>query len=94
MIILIIFWIVLLVGCFFVGKKVAKNLDNYRRRSPVWLKVLLLVYMVFVGCVAFPISSERFPLDFMKAYLLIASYTMIGIGLQGCTGEKKKRLCI
>lgn len=57
-----------------------------------WIKVLLLAYIVFVGCVAFPISSERFPLDFMKVYLLIASYTMIGIGLAGMYGREKEKL--
>ena len=91
MIILIMFWIILLVGCFFVGRKVAKNLDSDIRKPPVWINVLLLGYIVVAGCVAFPISSERFPLDFMKAYLLIASYTMIGIGLAGMYGREKER---
>ena len=89
MIILVIFWIVLLVGCFFIGRKIAKNLDSYRKKPPVWIRVLLLGYIVFAGCVAFPISSERFPLDFMKAYLLIGSYGMIGTGLAGIYRREK-----
>lgn len=53
------------------------------------LKILLLAYIVFAGCFTFPIRSEKFPLDFMKLYLLIASYGIIGTSLAGLYGANK-----
>ena len=55
------------------------------------VKGLLLFYIAFVGCFTFPIRSQPYPLDFTKAYLLICSYGIIGLGFAGLYGEAKER---
>ena len=54
-------------------------------------KGLLLFYIAFAGCFTFPIRSQPYPLDFTKAYLLICSYGIIGLGFAGLYGEAKER---
>ena len=66
----------------FLGAAVGFGMRNDRiprclRAHPGLPKVLTLGYIVFAGCFVFPISSEPFPLDFEKAYILIANYGAI-----------------
>ncbi|WP_312653701.1 hypothetical protein [Proteiniclasticum sp.] len=53
------------------------------------LKLLILGYIVFAGCFIFPFSNERSSFDVMKAYLVIGSYLVIGIGLGIIFGKQK-----
>lgn len=62
------------------------------RKHPAFAKIIFLAYIVFVGCSDFPISSELFPLDFMKVYQIVASYGMIGLGFAGLYGIAKEKL--
>lgn len=55
-------------------------------------KILMLAYVVFVGCFVFPFGNESFPFDLMKAYLVIASYGVIGLGFAGLYGMNKERV--
>lgn len=52
-------------------------------------KILVSVYIIFAGCVIFPFGKERVPFDFMKAYLVIASYVIIGSGFARIYGINK-----
>ncbi len=56
------------------------------------LKILILAYIVFAGCFSFPIHSEQFQLNFMRLYLFIAQYGIIGTSLAGLYGAKKGKL--
>lgn len=82
--------IIISVSCFFIGRRAAKNSNSYLRKNPTLAKVLLLAYIVFVGCFVFPISSENFPLDLMKVYLIIGSYGIIGLGFTRIYGVAKE----
>ena len=53
-------------------------------------KLLVMGYVVFAGCVVFPISSEPFPLDFQKGYLL-GDRAGLGRGLGTGTGASGLR---
>lgn len=53
------------------------------------LKLLILGYIVFAGCFIFPFSNEKSSFDVMKAYLVIGSYLVIGIGLGIIFGKQK-----
>ncbi len=53
------------------------------------LKKLLLLYIVFAGCFSFPIHSEQIPLSFIRVYLFVAQYGIIGVSLSGLYGAKK-----
>ena len=55
-------------------------------------KLLVMGYVVFAGCVVFPISSEPFPLDFQKGYLLVCSYGVIALAWAGVWGPGRGRL--
>lgn len=83
--------IIIIVSCFLLGRRMAKNLNSYLRKHPALPKVILLAYLVFAGCFVFPISSEKFPLDFMKVYLLVGSYGIIGLGFVGLYGVAKEK---
>lgn len=54
-------------------------------------KAFILCYIVFTGCFTFPFWSERFPLDFMKAYLVIAGYGIIALGFSAMYGPGKEK---
>jgi len=57
------------------------------------MRIIILCYIVFAGCFTFPIRSEgKYFLDFMKLYLLVASYGIIGTSLAGLFGKNKGRL--
>jgi len=81
---------VLMMSCLaFVTYKKAPNLKSFFGVHPLALKALIWGYIVFNACFSFPISSARFPLDFSKGYLLIASYGVIALSLAGIYGSKK-----
>ena len=54
-------------------------------------RILILAYVIFVGCFVFPFGNESFPFDLMKAYLVIASYGVIGLGFAGLYGMNKEK---
>lgn len=91
MLILVVVLLIVVVSCFFIGRRTAKNSNSYLRKHPTLAKVILLAYIVFAGCFVFPISSEPFPIDFMKVYLIVASYGMIGLGFAGLYGVAKEK---
>ncbi len=66
---------------------------RYLKEHPQVLRGLILGYVVFAGCFAFPISSAPFPLDFSKARTLIVCYGVIGLGFAGVYGtDAEKRV--
>lgn len=81
---------ILMMGClgFFTYKK-APQLKAFFTAHPLALKLLVWGYIIFNACFSFPIYSEKFPLDFSKAYLLIASYGVIALSFAGIYGVKK-----
>ena len=70
----------------------AGNFSVSLRPIPRVPKALALGYIVFAGCFVFPISSEPFPLDFQRIYLLVASYGVIALAYAGIFGPGRERL--
>ena len=68
-------------------KKLRLYLDNH----PKVAKKIILGYIIFAGCFIFPFANERSPFDFDKAYLVIASYGIIGLGFAGIYGINKEK---
>lgn len=60
-------------------------LEKHRRIA----KYIVLGYIIFAGCFVFPFGNEMFPLDFSKAYLIVASYGIIALGFAGAFGAHK-----
>ena len=54
-------------------------------------RAFMLLYIIFVGCFVFPFGNEVFPFDFMKAYLVIVSYGVIGLGFTGLYGINQEK---
>jgi len=81
---------ILMMSClgFFTYKK-TPQLKAFFTAYPLALKLLIWGYIVFNACFSFPISSNRFPLDFSKAYLLLTSYGVIALSFAGVYREKK-----
>lgn len=67
------------------------KLQHFFEVHPQIPKILILGYIVFAGCFAFPIRSEPFPLNFPKVYLLVVSYGVIASALAGIWGPDKGR---
>lgn len=63
----------------------------YLQNHPKVLKRFILGYIIFAGCFVFPFGNELFPFDFTKAYLVIASYGIIGLGFAGIYGIHKEK---
>lgn len=63
----------------------------FLQNRPKIPKIFILGYIIFAGCFVFPFGNERFPFDFMKAYLVIASYGIIGLGFAGIYGLHKEK---
>ena len=83
--------IVSLVVTAFFGIKNGK-LQRLSKAHPQAPKPLTLGYIVFAGCFVFPISSEPFPLDFQRVYLLVASYGALASAFAGIFGPGRERL--
>ena len=73
------------------GKKPKYGKSDKGKQGGQINKKFLLFYIAFAGCFTFPIRSQPYPLDFTKAYLLICSYGIIGLGFAGLYGEAKER---
>ena len=67
----------------------SRTAAEFLQKHPVLVKAIVLGYIVFAGCFVFPIRSEKFPLDFMGAYLTAASYGIIALSLAGVYGPNK-----
>ena len=65
---------------------------TFKEKHKKGIKILVLLYIVFAGCFTFPICSEQFTVDFMRVYLLVASYGVIGTSLAGVYGAKKGKV--
>lgn len=87
----VILIIVIFGGCFLFGRKTASGQTGRLKVNPKIAKFALLSYVAFAGCFVFPIASELYPLDYSKAYLLIASYGIISLAFAGVYGGGKKR---
>lgn len=90
--VILIVMLAVISGFFLLGRDTAKNRNGYLKKHPFIVKIFLWVYVIFAGCFVFPIRSEQFPLDFMKVYLLIVSYGIIGLGFAGVYGTKKEKV--
>lgn len=66
-----------------------KNFGKFLQTHPKVMKGIILGYIIFAGCFVFPFGNKLFPFDLMKAYLVIVSYGVIGLGFAGVWGEKK-----
>lgn len=66
-----------------------ETFNVFFQKYPKRIKGFFLGYIVFAGCFTFPFGNESFPLDFMKVYLVLASYFIIGLALSGVYGGKK-----
>lgn len=93
MVLIIIFMILATAGgCYVLGRRTAAHENTFLKRHPAVAKYFILGYIIFAGCFVFPLGSEPFPLDFMKLYLVVASYGIIGLGFAwvfGASGERK-----
>ena len=67
----------------------SRTAAEFLQKHPVLVKTVVLGYIVFAGCFVFPISSKKFPLDFMGVYLTVASYGIIALSLAGVYGPNK-----
>lgn len=86
---ILIICILLIFGVFLFGRKTAQTPKGYLRAHSRIAKFVIWGYMVFAGCFTFPIASEPYPLDYTKAYLLIASYGIIGLAFAYLYGKHK-----
>ena len=48
-----------------------------KHKKSSWL--VLIGYLIFLGCFVFPLSNERWPFDFEKARMIIISYGILAI---------------
>lgn len=86
-------YIVVIITLAVITHRAAKSgkLQHFFEVHPRIPKILILGYIVFAGCFAFPIRSEPFPLDFQKVYSLVASYGVIALAFAGIWGPNKGR---
>lgn len=64
---------------------------TFQEKHKKGLRILILCYIVFAGCFSFPIHSEQFKINFMRGYLFVAEYGIIGTSLAGICGTNKGR---
>ena len=65
--------------------------QRFIKEHPNVPKILMLGDIVLMGCFLFPISSETFPLDFEKAYLLVTNYGAMAWVLAVIYGAGRER---
>jgi len=82
----------IIIGLGITVYKKAPALKVFFTAHPLALKAFVWIYIVFNACFSFPIGSERFPLDFSKAYLLIVSYGVIAFSFAHIYAGKKRLL--
>lgn len=63
----------------------------YLENHPKIPKIFILGYIIFAGCFVFPFGNKNFPFNFMKAYLVVASYGIIGLGFGAIYGIQKEK---
>lgn len=68
-----------------------KRFQEYLQQHPRAVKYFILGYVVFAGCFTFPLWSEKFPLDFMKVYLIVGTYGIIALALAAIYGAKQEK---
>lgn len=81
----------LLIMAVYFGVK-SGRIQRFLKKHPQAPKILIVSYIVFNGCFAFPIRSEPFPLDFQEVYLLVAGYGLIASCLARVFGPDRERL--
>lgn len=94
LIIFIPIFLLILTTCFLLGRNTAANAGSYLRTHPRIPRTVLLGYVIFAGCFVYPIFPIRDAdshLDFMKIYLLVCTYGIIGLGFAGIYRERKKK---
>lgn len=57
------------------------KLQRYVHAHPKVLRGFFWGCLVFFGCFAYPLGSRRFPMDWTRAYLILSSYGITGLGL-------------
>ena len=67
------------------------KLRLYLENHPQLSRTTILGYIIFAGCFTFPFENELFPFDFIKLYLVVASYGGIALGFAGIYGINKKK---
>lgn len=65
---------------------------TFVQKHKMALKILLLAYIVFAGCFSFPIHSEQCKLDFMRIYLFIIQYGIIGTSFKVLYGANNSKV--
>ena len=66
-------------------------MTRFFRTHPKIVRYFFLAYIVWMGCFAFPIRSERFPLDWSKLFLLISAYGIAALAFCGIYGQKQEK---
>ena len=63
-----------------------------KHKTVVWC--ILLGFLTFFGCFAFPLSTEHSPLDFQKALMFFVGYGYIGICFAVLLNKGKSHLVL
>ena len=64
---------------------------GYLKRHPEAVKRLVWGYIVFEGCFAFPIGSQKFPLDTGKLCMLLSIYGIAALCFVGIYGPHREK---
>lgn len=94
---MVILWVILIsviialgIGCFRLGKKIEKDPEKLSK----WEKGIIFLYVIFVGCFIFPISSEVEVFDFQKLCLIICVYLVVGQTFAKIYGAAKEKFIL
>jgi len=68
------------------------TLKTFLKAHPQIMKSFVLGFIVFAGCFNFPFGNNKFPIDFMSAYLIFSSYCVIWLALGGIYGTGKEKI--
>ena len=63
---------------------------TYLQAHPKVVTGVVLGYVVFAGCFAFPLWSQQFPLEFGKVVQLVIAYGVIALGFAELYGAKQE----
>lgn len=55
---------------------------------------IVLAYVVFLGCFAFPLSSREVPFDYSKAVIVSVGYGILGMYFAGLLEKHKSRIVL
>ncbi|MGL5767376.1 MAG: hypothetical protein ACRCX8_17220 [Sarcina sp.] len=56
-----------------------QNLRLFVQKHKKTSYLILVSHLIFSGCFLFPFTSEKWPFDFTKAYLIIINYGLLAI---------------